>query len=573
VIGVINLSNRKWSNYFKKKLNRLPFKISLLYFMISFIWILFSDRLVQTVFKNSDLQLIANTIKGWVYVIIITGILYYLLNRSFNRIDAAEAKLRKNYRDLSKAHDELETANKHLASSEVSLLQNHEELTALYEELAASDDELKKQFDQMQVLAYNDSITGLPNRLHLQEKIMELINNSSGSVALLFIDLDNFKNINDSFGHSFGDAILMKIGELLNKFENESTFVARLGGDEFAIIVTNKKIEQVIEFAENIITNLNTNINRNDITVHISSSMGIAVYPDHVNSYEDLLKSADTAMYEAKKQGKNQFIIFDHSMNQKIYSKYAMESNLRLALDNNELMLYYQPLYCMKNNQILGFEALIRWNSPIYGMVSPVQFIPLAEETGLILPIGNWVLDTACKFINRINQSDGKKKTVSVNISVYQLAQDNFVEDTLRIISDNNLNPKYITLEITESILIEDVEKNLAKIKLLQKNGIRVAIDDFGTGYSSLNYLKALPIAILKLDKTFIDDITKSKIDHDIVKGIILLANSLDLTIVAEGVEDKEQFDCLNRIGCHIIQGYYISRPLPEDQITLLLKE
>jgi predicted signal transduction protein with EAL and GGDEF domain len=310
-----------------------------------------------------------------------------------------------------------------------------------------------------------------------------------------------------------------------------------------------EETEEVIKFAQSLLFMLETSFKEKDINIHITASIGIAIYPDHAAGFEELLKNADTAMYRAKKLGKNQFVIFDSYMNHELYSKVAMESKLRAAVDNQELILYYQPFYCLKTNKIFGFEALARWNSPIYGMVSPAVFIPLAEETGLILQIGKWVMQTACRFIKNLNETRADKLIVSVNISVYQLTQDNFVEEVLGILKENELEAEYLELEITESILMENVETKLKKIDFLKRHGIKVALDDFGTGYSSLTYLKKLPISVLKLDKAFIDDIAVNKTDNDIVKSIIMLANTLDLAVVAEGVEEKEQFDCLAGFG------------------------
>lgn len=672
---------RKFGEIIKIKLNKLPVKISLLYFIISFFWILLSDNFTQVLFANSRIRLIASTLKGWVYVIIITAFLYYILNRALKKLDAAENRLKQKYEELKTSEDRLKRAQtiahvgnwefdiisqRMWASEEASLIygiepsapflplnvvqkivasedkpmmdlafhklitgesdynvefritryndgqervlhsiaklerddagvpvkvlgvvmditeekqaelnikQSHEELASLYEELAASDEELKQQYDEIHKLAYNDLVTGLPNRLFLQEKLMEIINTSKTKVILMFIDLDNFKNINDSFGHFSGDAVLTEIGKKLTDTVDAETFVARLGGDEFAVVISDTEFSgEVNEIARKLLINMVTSFSEKGVTIHMSASIGIAIFPDHADSFEELLKSADTAMYEAKKQGKNQYVIFDPSMNNRLYAKIAMEGYLRTAVDNNELELYYQPFFNLKSHRIYGFEALIRWNSPVYGMVLPSVFIPIAEETGLISQIGKWVLQTACKFISGLNNSRDDKLLVSVNISVHQLAQDNLVDDVIHILKENALDPELLALEITESTLMEDVETKLRKINTLKEYGIKVALDDFGTGYSSLTYLKKLPISILKLDKAFIDDITSSKTDKDIVKSIILLANTLDLTVIAEGIEEKEQLDCIADLGCDMIQGYYISRPLPGDKVISFLQ-
>ena len=696
-------------NAFRNKYESEPFKISILYLVISCLWILLSDRIVHEFILDRGLELIINTFKGWLYVVAITIFLYFIMNNSFKKLKEAENKKMESFMELAIAHEELEAANRELSVSEENLKkkydeimisedrfnraqliahvgnweldifsqelwtseealaiygivsessfisfklakslvhpddrskmdlelkqlisenidynvefrlvehdgqpekiihsiaeieyddagipvkilgvireitkekqaeenirQNHEELTSLYEELTASDEELRLQYDQIHDLAYNDSITGLPNRLWLQEKLTNVIQTVSTKVALLFIDLDNFKNVNDTFGHFYGDTILLEIGRRLADIKDANVFVARLGGDEFAVVITNEQLlEQVKKYSQELLVKLETNINEKNINIHLSASIGIAIYPDHAKSFEELLKNADTAMYKAKKYGKNQYAIFDQLMNDELYAKVIMESNLRTAVENNELVLYYQPFYCLNTNKILGFEALIRWKSPIYGMVVPSVFIPLAEETGLILSIGKWVLNTACNYINQLNKYRTDKLIISINISVHQLAQDCFAEDILAIVNENGLNTELVILEITESILMDDVESNLVKIDTLKKYGIKFALDDFGTGYSSLTYLKKLPISILKLDKAFIDGIATNQIDNDIVKCIIMMAKTLDLTVVAEGVEMKNQFNLLTDLGCDLIQGYYISKPLPEDEVEQVLK-
>ena len=695
-------------NALKSKYKSEPIKISLLYFVISLLWILFSDRVVHNLITDNRLVLIISSAKGGVYVVAITIILYFLMSRALKRLEIIEERNINNYKNLTIALEELELVNKELSSSreelkqkydelkvsedrlnraqsiarvgnweldivkqtlwasaesfrlygieydssfiplklaqdlvhpedrsmmdlalkqliyqntdynvefrvkkhngrqekiinsiaqlerdasgvpvkvlgvmreiteeklaEENLLQSHEELTALYEELTASDEELKQQYDQIHTLAYNDSVTGLQNRLWLQERLTETLHTATTKITLLFIDLDNFKNINDSFGHFFGDTILIEIGKRLTNALDANAFVARLGGDEFAIVITNVNLlEQVKVYAQKLLLVLETSFKEKDINIHLSASIGIAIYPEHANSFEELLKNADTAMYKAKKQGKNQYVIFNQSMNDELYSKVIMESFLRAAVNNDELLLNYQPIYCLNTNKVCGFEALARWNSPVYGMVPPSKFIPLAEETGLISQIGKWVLRTACKYISISNKFRKEKLTISVNISVHQLDQDCFVEDVLNILNENELDAELLVLEITESILMEDMESKLERIDTLKKYGVKVALDDFGTGYSSLTYLKKLPISILKLDKAFIDDIATNRIDSDIVKSIIMMANTLDLTVIAEGVEKKDQFDCLIEYGCDLIQGYYISKPLLEADIEQVL--
>ena len=417
-------------------------------------------------------------------------------------------------------------------------------------------------------MAYSDVLTGLPNRLKLEETVKGVVSGSTANIALLFIDLDDFKYINDTFGHLLGDDVLKVTAQrLLSVIENKD-FLFRLGGDEFAILLMDTGKQEILkEYVRRILNSMKIDFCIKNIEVQITASIGIAYYPEHGSDFEELMKNADTAMYEAKSLGKNCYTVFDHSMNALLYEKVRMESKLRNAVINNEFVLYYQPLYSLSSGTIFGLEALVRWNSPTYGLVSPVDFIPFAEETGLIIHIGKWVLKAACEYINKLRCIGLGDITVSVNISVRQLAQENFVESVLETIDETGIDAARLQLEITESVLMENIESNLKKIDLLKKHGISIALDDFGSGYSSLTYLKRLPISTLKVEKTFIDEIERDRTKSDIAKAIIMLAHTLKLKVVAEGVETREQLDCLAAYGCDLIQGYYISRPLPEEAV------
>lgn len=463
---------------------------------------------------------------------------------------------------------------------EIKLQENHEELRALYEELTASEEELKEKYQELSLqqeklnrLAYNDTLTGLPNRVQLENTLNQIIEMHDSVTALIFIDLDNFKIINDTFGHPVGDAVLVDVGERLVEVVKNKEMVFRLGGDEFAILVREQSIiDRLGQYVESILKGLNIRFSSQGVDVPVTASIGVVLYPEHGSSFQELFKNADTAMYKAKSLGRNQSFVFNQQLNTELIGKIKMESCLRKALDNNELFLQYQPLYCLKRRRTCGLEALVRWNSPEYGLVSPLKFIPIAEETGLIVQIGKWVLKSACVFAERLHRAGFDRMMIAVNISVRQLVQEDFVQEVLRIIEETRIEAKYLELEITESVLMDNIESNLKKIQALRQYGINVALDDFGTGYSSLTYLRKLPISTLKVEKAFIDDIAKEETNRDIAKSIIMLAHTLGLKVVAEGVEVKEQLNCLTGFGCDWIQGYFISKPLAEGDIIDFLK-
>ena len=432
----------------------------------------------------------------------------------------------------------------------------------------------RKEYElKIRKLAYTDSLTGLPNRLRLEKDVNKYIKSGKDFASLIFIDLDNFKFVNDTFGHFFGDSLLQSVAEKILEVTDKCNTVARLGGDEFAVFLTEINNENsIIEYVKKLINVLDMEICKHGILFNISVSIGISIYPFHGQNFEELLKNADTAMYKSKEAGKKRYTVFDKHMNYQLYERMSMESNLRNAIENKELLLYYQPHYDLKKGKILGFEVLVRWDSPIHGFVSPERFISLAEERGIIIPIGNWILKEACNFLNQLYSKGYTNLFISVNVSVYQIMQDNFVEDVLSIINEAGIKKEFIELEITESILMKDIQSIIEKIRLLRENGISIALDDFGTGYSSLTYLKKLPINTLKLEKSFIDDIIKNKESYDITGTIIMLAHTLGLRVIAEGVETKEQMECLMMQGCDLIQGYYISKPLPPEKIEEMLR-
>ncbi|QAA31044.1 EAL domain-containing protein [Clostridium manihotivorum] len=435
--------------------------------------------------------------------------------------------------------------------------------------------ERKLQEEQIRQMAFFDSLTGLPNRVEIANNFDNLVKNNNKNIAVIFMDIDNFKNINDSFGHTVGDDLLIEVSKRIKNFTRDRGIVARLGGDEFLILLPNIDDKGVNEYISNLSNRLEAKIIINGIKVIASASFGAAVYPRDGENFEDLLKNSDTAMYKSKEVGKRTFTFFEKWMNDNILEMVIMENQLRTALEKDEFILHYQPKISLKDSRIEGFEALIRWNSELLGFVSPLKFISLAEKTGLIIEIGQWVLEKSCEFIEKIHSLGYKDISVSVNVSVVQLLQDDFISMVEDVISKYDIQSKFINLEITESILMESIDKNISKLNKLKEKSISISLDDFGKGYSSLTYLKDMPFDVLKIDKVFIDELNAESIsssNESIVGIIIQLAHHMGLKVVAEGVETEEQYLYLSKQHCDIVQGYFISKPLPENQIADLLK-
>jgi len=429
----------------------------------------------------------------------------------------------------------------------------------------------KKEYEEkIKNYAYFDLLTGLPNRLSFLDKFNSIANEND-HVALIFMDLDNFKFINDSYGHSFGDLLLKQVGKRLAEVKGYNYVVSRFGGDEYAILLldvsSNGKIEQ---YCKLLIDNINQSYEIDEIQLHVSVSIGISKYPDHGNCFEELLKHADIAMYKAKELGKNTYAFYTQKMNDEVTEKIAIQNHMRGALANNEFVLHYQPQFDIKEKTIIGFEALVRWNSPALGMISPLKFIGIAEENRMIIPLGEWILKRACEFIKQINKEYSCQYVVSVNISMIQLLQEDFVERVMNTLNELDLDPNFLELELTESILMQSFDIVIGKLNKLNNSGIRIALDDFGKGYSSLSYLRDLPISTLKIDKSFIDNIENIEEDT-LTESIIYLGKRMGLLILAEGVETQKQLDYLANNECDRIQGYILGKPMPENTVRDLL--
>jgi diguanylate cyclase (GGDEF)-like protein len=433
----------------------------------------------------------------------------------------------------------------------------------------------RKQAEQrIAHMAHHDALTGLPNRVLLRDRIGQAIaqaHRNGTHVAVLFIDLDRFKTINDSLGHQLGDRLLQSVASRVLVCVREGDTVSRVGGDEFVIVIPALQASaDAASVATKILEVLASAFHLNGVDLHVAASIGISLYPADGTDAETLMRNADTAMYHAKDSGRGNYAFFTQHMNVAAQQRLTMENALRRALENREFELHYQPLYDLRDRMITGFEALIRWNPPGRETISPAAFIPTAEESGLIIPMGEWVLREALRHA-KTWQTVGRPLMVAVNVSAKQLARSNFVERLRRQIQETGIDPAMLELEVTESVIIEgagDARKALDQIAAL---GVGIAIDDFGTGYSGLAYLKRLPIDTVKIDQSFVRDLTVDPDDAAIVTAIVAMAKSLGVDTVAEGVETEEQLAHLTALGCHRAQGYLLAKPMNAAAVTKLL--
>ena len=422
-------------------------------------------------------------------------------------------------------------------------------------------------------MAFHDSLTGLPNRAGLQEKLREelVINNETKKGALFFVDMDDLKAINDNFGHSSGDHVIITAGNILCRVLGKDAFVSRLGGDEFIAVLSDLEREAASAVAEQVIRELGCEYAVAGRQVHLSASLGVALYPEDGETEEELLKRSDSAMYAAKRAGRNCWRFYETALSDEAYERMALTNSLRRALENKELFLQYQPQLDLTLGRVSGFEALLRWRSEEHGFVSPAKFIPIAEECGLILPIGAWVLEEAARFAKRLAARGFGEVHIAVNISPKQLLAADFVKQVQDILTREEVAMEQIVLEVTEGIMIESMEESIGKLWELRKMGLLLALDDFGTGYSSLTYLKHLPINILKMDKSFINVEEMEGTQEEMIASIISLGHTLGMVLVAEGVETEVQQEVLKRRGCDCLQGYIFSRPVDAEEALKFL--
>lgn len=437
--------------------------------------------------------------------------------------------------------------------------------------------ERKQKEETIEHMAFYDQLTDLPNRAMFDSRLKLAIKHayrSGDKVAVGLVDLDRFKNINDTLGHAVGDDFIKLVGQRLFECLEENHTLARMGGDEFMILLTDiKNFKDVFKTIQNIMDTFNSPFLFANQELHIKASMGIALFPEDGDDAQSLVKNADTALHEAKNLGRNHYKFYTAKLNASAFEQLTLETALRQALELEQFAVYYQPQVNLKTGKIIGMEALVRWMHPEMGLVPPVQFIPLAEETGLIVPLGEWVLRTACQQTLSWQQMGFAPLRLAVNLSARQFQEPELVETVLGICKQTGLAPQSLELEITESILMKDISIATMILKWLNKKGVRIAIDDFGTGYSSLAYLKKFPINNLKIDRSFIRDCLTNKDDAAIVSSIASIANNLNLKIIAEGVETEDQLKFINDVGCNEIQGYYFSPPVPPAEFAQMLKQ
>ncbi|MBP0940438.1 EAL domain-containing protein [Pseudomonas alliivorans] len=444
--------------------------------------------------------------------------------------------------------------------------------------------QLKSAQAQIQHLAYHDPLTGLPNRALLMDRLSEqlsLLRHHRLRGALLFMDLDHFKHINDSLGHPVGDSVLNIVSARLEASVRLEDTVARLGGDEFVVLVCglegsrHEVTQQVQELSDNLRELLAEPMFLDGHRLQVTPSIGMVLIPDDGSTPADLLKRADIALYRAKDSGRNAAQFFHSSMQKAVSQRLRMENDLRLALARNEFHLHFQAQVDCRNEALTGAEALLRWQHPDYGVLPPTQFVQILEESGMILEVGSWVLDEACRTAGRLLKQGliaHNGFLMGVNISPRQFRQTDFVARVERSLTLHQLPATMLKLEITEGIVIQNLEDTIAKMRGLKKLGISFAMDDFGTGYSSLTYLKRLPVDTLKIDQSFVQDATSDPNDAEIIRAIVAMAQSLNLNVIAEGVETVEQLAFLEKLGCHVYQGYLFSEPLDDSQFEALLR-
>ncbi len=437
--------------------------------------------------------------------------------------------------------------------------------------------QVQAQKDNLDHLTYHDPLTNLPNRVLFLNKLEQSIKNTAGSqknITVFLIDLDHFKQINDSLGHAYGDRILEMVSERFYQCVDINDTVARLGGDEFAIIFESiSQGHNSALMAQKIIRALEKPFELESHKLYITASIGISIYPQDGSDAPTLLRNADAAMYKSKDEGRNTFQFYTESMTEQAFERILMDVSLRNALSNDELVVYYQAQFDLDNQEIVGVEALVRWNHPELGIVKPDKFISIAEETGLIIPLGNIVMEKALKQIALWNNDFGQAFKVAINVSARQIFNPQFIANLKHLLTTTHCQSEWVEIEVTEGLIMDKPEISITIMEQIRAIGIDLAIDDFGTGYSSLSYLKRFPITRLKIDSSFIRDIPDDMDDIAITNAIIALGKSLNISIIAEGIETQAQCDYLQKEGCHFGQGYIHSRPLSADEMTKLLQK
>ncbi len=667
----------------RKKTGKLSISVTVVYLIIGFLWIAFSDQAVDQMLRGTPYLTMAQTLKGWFYVGVTGVLLYWFIKRNTNAMKTLYEKLTANYEELETLHGELILTEEALEDKYKTLEENQENLRILQEryqlalegskdglwdwnvktdrflvtklrELLGYEDaekihsrkdwlnlihpgdaqrvqkvlnqylegqrdhyeteyriqnrkgeyiwilskakaiwdsngrpirvcgshtnitEEKIKEEKIQTMAYYDSTTKIPNRFWLGEYLEEqikLIMDNEEKMAILLIDLDNFKKVNEILTHEMGDRFLMEIAKKIQENLEGGEILTRFGGDEFVVVITgNPDRNRVNATANRLLNTLKKKSTVKGYQFNITGSIGIAICPEHGQDKDTLLKNADAAMYEAKNNGRDRMRFYSREVNEKIRENIILESDLRKALENNEFMIQIQPLIEVKTGRIVGGEALLRWNHPRKGRISPGEFIAVAEETGIIVPIGEKVLKEVCGFYQNLFHRGINPVPISVNLAVPQILHSGLL-DSIQEFMEASVFPKpLLEIEITESVIMNNLDYAVKIMKSIRGMGVKVALDDFGTGYSSLSYLKNLPIDKLKIDKSFIDDIVENDSEQTIVKSVIEMAKSLKIQTVAEGIEKKEQWDILKKYDCDVGQGYYMYRPMDVEDFQGILR-
>lgn len=515
-----------------------------------------TQELTDTLFSQLKLGFFATLARALLLTLVLSVVFHRFLTQPIARISEAIDKIDPDSPD----ENLLPVSNAH-KDDELGLV------TSKFNQILIQFSQTQSKLRKM---ATRDPLTGLPNRTLLLETIAVTIQRSrvhKRSFALMFIDLDRFKNINDSLGHALGDQFLARIARILERVVGDKGTVSRLGGDEFVILADAvHSPDQAADFVDKLLVQLNVPIQLNEHAIHPAASIGISIYPEDGNSAEDLIRHADIAMYSAKAAGSNQWAFFKQQMTERAAVRLRTEASLHDALKNNEFLLYFQPKLDLQTGKVTGCEALIRWQKD-GRLISPMSFIPVAEETGIIIPIGRWVIEQSCKTLREWQKKYHFAIPIAINVASQQFADASLVSDIKQMALRYQIQPELLEIEITETSLMNDIELAINKLEQLKSAGFGIAVDDFGTGYSSLSYLHHLPITTMKIDRCFVSDLPE---DSAIASTILMLGKQLNLTIVAEGIENELQLDWLKENQCQIGQGFYFSQPLPQAEFETL---
>lgn len=533
------LTNLHKNNFKKMSSIKTSSKIISLYLILGFTWILLSDQVILRFFTDQEILAYVQSVKGIFYVLLTALIFYGIIKKQINLYVLT-------IMDLKQAYEELDSGHR------------------------KSMDLENKLFN----LAYYDDLTGLPNKILLEQTINQyaIDHPNDGVIGFVYFDIDEFRNINEVKGHSVGDLLIKQVAESLRDSIKPPNMLARLGGDEFVMALFDMEdIESFVPLVESYFNSIRKTYILDEDDFFITISAGVALYPDHGTDYITLMRHADAAVSIAKSKGKDQIVIFDEEMVTMVKQQTEILNQLRQAIPNHEFSLHYQPIINLADDKLYGVEALIRWQHPVKGFIPPLEFISLSEKNGYIKEITEWVFSEAASQYESWNMK-GKRFKISINISAIMLMSDTFIPNLNKWVFESKIDCSKITLEITETAIIVDIEKSIHVLKQLKKMGFYIALDDFGTGYSSLTYLQKLPIDIIKIDRTFISNIHPDTEEFHVLKYMIDLAHHLKLVVVAEGIENLEQYNMMKKYYVDFAQGYYFCKPMPQNRVLEYIK-